>query len=333
VDVREKGARGDGTGDDTAAFQAAIDALPPGGGTVRVPPGNYPIDATRSVRLRSDVHLALAPDAVLVALPNDRERHYVVHVENVSNVRITGGRIVGERERHLGTTGEWGFGIYIRGAENVTVSGTHISKCWGDGICVGSLFVQKKLVRLSSDITLSNVTCTGNRRQGLSLGPCRNVRVLDSEFSHTAGIKPGCGIDIEPERLEPAQDVLIERCTLVGNQGSGVQVYENVRGATLKDCRIERNTGYGVLVVGAERVAIEKNVVAENGMTGVYVRTGSRTCQVRANTFRNNATARLKRLLELRRRGSRKAITREGWDLSIADDTVGATVADNTFAK
>ena len=39
VDVRRFGAAGDGTSDDTAAFQRAIDALPGDGGTVHVPAG------------------------------------------------------------------------------------------------------------------------------------------------------------------------------------------------------------------------------------------------------------------------------------------------------
>jgi polygalacturonase len=40
IDVREHGAHGDGQQDDTTAIQAAIDALPPGGGTVHVPAGS-----------------------------------------------------------------------------------------------------------------------------------------------------------------------------------------------------------------------------------------------------------------------------------------------------
>ena len=41
VDVREFGAVGDGTTDDTSAFTAAVNALPPDGGTVVIPSGTY----------------------------------------------------------------------------------------------------------------------------------------------------------------------------------------------------------------------------------------------------------------------------------------------------
>src|SRR3546814_15508044 len=52
INVRNHGARGNGSTDDTAAFQRAIAALPSTGGTVVVPAGTYMIDAVRKVRLR-----------------------------------------------------------------------------------------------------------------------------------------------------------------------------------------------------------------------------------------------------------------------------------------
>ncbi len=55
LDVRDRGARGDGRADDTAAIQAAIDAASArGGGAVTFPPGTY---LSRTLTLRSRVHL------------------------------------------------------------------------------------------------------------------------------------------------------------------------------------------------------------------------------------------------------------------------------------
>src|SRR6266849_7048395 len=45
INVLQYGAVGDGVTDSTAAFQAAINALPASGGTVFVPPGTYVISA------------------------------------------------------------------------------------------------------------------------------------------------------------------------------------------------------------------------------------------------------------------------------------------------
>jgi polygalacturonase len=127
TDVRRHGAQGDGAHDDTVAFQSAIDSLPDDGGTVDVPAGTYLIDPLRTVRLRSRMHLRLAPDARLIAKPNRADRAYVLWLSLVDDVEISGGRIIGERAGHLGTTGEWGHGIQIVGASRVTVRDIRIS--------------------------------------------------------------------------------------------------------------------------------------------------------------------------------------------------------------
>ena len=122
INIRDQGAMGDGVHDDTAAFQKAIDALPASGGVVTVPPGNYMIDATRAVSLRSNMVLQLAPSAQLTALPNNLPRSHVIKVWGVSNVQIIGGRIVGERNGHLGASGEWGYGLNIEASNNISVT-------------------------------------------------------------------------------------------------------------------------------------------------------------------------------------------------------------------
>jgi hypothetical protein len=49
-DVKDHGAKGDGATRDDGAFQAAIDALPDGGGTIHVPPGTYLLTQTTYTR-------------------------------------------------------------------------------------------------------------------------------------------------------------------------------------------------------------------------------------------------------------------------------------------
>ena len=49
VNVLDYGAAGDDVADDTTAIQAAIDAVPSGGGTVFFPPGMYKISAAISI--------------------------------------------------------------------------------------------------------------------------------------------------------------------------------------------------------------------------------------------------------------------------------------------
>ncbi|MFZ0398576.1 MAG: glycosyl hydrolase family 28-related protein, partial [Methyloceanibacter sp.] len=58
VNVKDKGAKGDGRTDDTDAIQAAIDDVGGTGGTVLVPSGTYMVDAVekkRRLALKSDM--------------------------------------------------------------------------------------------------------------------------------------------------------------------------------------------------------------------------------------------------------------------------------------
>ena len=79
VNVRQKGAKGDGRTDDTAALRAAFDKVARTGGTVLVPDGVYMVEATsREHRLKigSDTTLKLSPGAIIKAIPNGA--HYLV---------------------------------------------------------------------------------------------------------------------------------------------------------------------------------------------------------------------------------------------------------------
>ena len=140
VNVRDKGAKGDGRTDDTEAIQAAIDEVGGTGGTVLVPGGTYMVDAVKKKRrlaLKSDMTLKLAKDAVLKAIPNDSRKYSVLSISDVSNVTVVGGTLEGDRTEHKGKAGEAGMGIRIdNGAKRVTISGVTSRKMWGDGFYV-----------------------------------------------------------------------------------------------------------------------------------------------------------------------------------------------------
>lgn len=324
INVRDKGARGDGQHDDTSAFQAAIDALPDTGGTVQVPAGAYLIDAVVSVRLRSRTRLELSPDAKLVAKPNDAAKAYILYLYKVNDVEISGGQIIGDRAGHLGTTGEWGHGIQIRGSSHVTVRDIRISDCWGDGITIGGSDVRQATP--SDDIVIVNVVSTGNRRQGLSIGRSTNVRVQDSEFSNTSGTNPQCGIDIEPDKPGGTSGVHIENCVVRDNQGPGIQIYKRVTDVTIERCTIERNRDAGILAVSAQDGLIVDNRIGDNGQVGVALRQQTSNFQIRGNRFYNNAIRR-----------HRPANARSDEDIRsmsavwAANDTLGINVTANVY--
>lgn len=333
INVKSKGAVGDGRRDDTVAIQAAIDALPVSGGTVHIPSGRYLVDTSHPIRLRSNMHLELASDAILAAKPSSAKRFYIVLIENVSNVEISGGNIIGERDQHLGSGGEWGYGIFVRGSSFVHIHDMHVSKCWGDGICIGALLAKDVAPKYSTDVTLTRVVCSGNRRQGLTIGPARRVRVLDSEFNDTGGTAPASGIDIEPDKPETADDIQIDNCIMRNNQGCGIQIYHNVSLVTLNKCTIENNGAYGVLMEGVRQSVMTANTVSGNGLTGAMVRGGATDCQVRNNVFANNATKTVRSLLNnLRSVSSKNLNTSSVRNVQVMDDSRSITVSGNTFS-
>ena len=103
LDVRQFGARGDGTEFDTLAFQKALDAAgAAGGGTVRVPAGTYRI---QPIHLRSGTTLQLDEGAFLRA--SDDPRDYgvgdpalngrafsIINAKRINDFAITGHGVI-----------------------------------------------------------------------------------------------------------------------------------------------------------------------------------------------------------------------------------------------
>ena len=290
IDVRNAGALGDGAHDDTSAFQAAINSLPATGGTITVPAGTYMIDAVRSINLRSYVRLQLASGATLAALPNSAQRYSIIKASRVSNVEISGGSIVGDRARHIGTSGEWGMGINILASSNVNVHDLTVSDCWGDGLYIGAIGSAGNATP-STDVTVSNVVSNNNRRQGLSFGPVNRAFVYKSTFSNTNGTKPEHGIDIEPQVQGPSQNIRIESSIMSGNRGNGLEMSDNVSGVVLKSSTLKGNNGFGVLIGGTSSNAwLAANLITENGLDGIALVAPTRSIKVTSNTVTYNST-------------------------------------------
>ena len=290
--VRDYGAFGDGLHDDTAAIQRAIASLPADGGTVFVPAGTYLVDALKSVKLRSYMMLQLDPSAVLKAKPNSSEQYNVVLVDSRTNVEIAGGQIMGERDQHVGTTGEGGHCIRIRGSQHVTVRDIRLSKGWGDGMTVGPKPRYQQNYLYSQDVAIANIVCTENRRNGLSIGNVLGIQVWDSEFSYTNGTAPQCGIDVEPDKDIDGNgycdQVLISNCSMSHNARYGVNVWKRARNVTITGCSIDNNQTCGIVTTGLNGIKFSNNQVHDNQSTGMYIKDGTNGLGISDNTFYRN---------------------------------------------
>src|SRR5690606_4714463 len=152
------------TSGDHQMIQRAIDyAVEKSIDLVWVPKGVYMIDAAgvngeKGLRLRSGITLKLHEEAVLKAMPNNVANYSILRVYDSANVKITGGSILGEKNEHTGTGGEWGMGIDIQSSNNIEISNVKVKECRGDGKYRGGS-------RISKNILVNNVLCVRNRRQ------------------------------------------------------------------------------------------------------------------------------------------------------------------------
>lgn len=290
LNAKNFGAMGNGTADDTAAIQAAINALPSTGGTVEVPAGTYMINALTGISLHSHTRLLLDTGATLQAIPNGASRYWVVKAWNVNNVEIVGGNVIGERSKHLGTTGEWGYGINVSGSSNVYVHDIHVSDSWGDGLLVGAIGSGTSAV-LSTNVTLNRVTSSNNRRQGLTIAPATQVYVVNSSFNGSNGTAPQSGIDIEPMTQGSTQHVRLENVTVANNAGSGIEIRDYVSDVVLNKFTSQNNKGYGVYTNSPSGLVISNSTLTQNWLYGLDIGGTTNNVQLTGNTINWNGDA------------------------------------------
>ena len=229
LNVRDFGAKGDSTTDDTAAIQAALDAASTRGiSAVLFPTGTYKVSATTAdnnffaaLTVHSGQRL-LFDAATLQLTANGYDFYAVLNIHNVNNVTVEGGlTIIGDRESHTATTGESGHGIRVVNSHNVHVSDVDIRYTWGDGVCVGG---NGTMAEISQNVTLERIRTYKCSRNGLSIIEADGVVVRDCDFTYTDRTAPQYGIDVEPN-LGTATNITIENVRMLDNGIGGFALY------------------------------------------------------------------------------------------------------------
>jgi len=272
LNVMDTGARADGKTDDTRAIQSAIDKMASTGGTVFLPDGTYLVDALVGILIRDDMTLRLSDAAILKAIPNARDGYNIVRFEKVSNANLIGGILHGERDAHLGKSGEWGMGVYINGSSNIAVQGTTARNAWGDGFYIRGA---------STNIRFCSVVADNNRRQGMSIISVNGLVVKDSIFKNTNGTAPQAGLDIEPNENDTVRNVQIVNSKFVDNRGIGIQIYlapkinRLITGISVEGNTVTANQAGGIWIKNSDGNIVQHNTVSGNQRFGILFAPGT----------------------------------------------------------
>ena len=251
VDVRDFGARGDGTIRDTAAIQAAVDAVSDsGGGTVVLPAGTF---LSGTVVLRSRVTLHLAPGAVLLGSPDVAD--YPAQAFPARDLDVGGYQV-------------WAL-LFAEDAEQIAIEGDGVID--GNGLQFPRALVRNPDVaerarprmiffRSCRDVRLRDVTlresglwtvhlalCDTVRLSGLRITSASHINqdgiVLDS--CHDATVSD-CSVDTEDDAIvlkssfpRACTDVVITNCVVRSRCAGlklGTQSLGGFRGVAISHC-------------------------------------------------------------------------------------------------
>lgn len=298
VNVKDYGVKGDGITNDTLAIQQVLRDFA-GVNTVFFPSGTYLVagDAILSgnvgkagIQIPSDSSIVFADGAELQLITTTATTYNVLCIYNVNNVKIVGGKLIGDTDNHppeiLGSTFN-GIGLRIQGATNVFVSGMSAEKMYADGFAIVYDDLNSPYPECEN-VILENCTSTYNYRNGLSVIGCEDGVVLGGIYAYNgqateAGL--GTGIDIEPNPVsmslpDPSyvKKYAVTNASIHNNRTTGLQVYGAgvfpnqgiVEDILLQDNRIWANAS-GVGLYQSVNVVIANNAIDGGSASGINI--------------------------------------------------------------
>jgi len=203
---------------------------------------NYLVDATknssRGILIPSNTSIRTAFSTTFVCSPNASPSYGVISIIGSENVSINRLKIIGDRDNHTGTDGEWGIGLNILSSKNISIKEVVVNNCWGDGIYLGKTAENFH----NYNITLNNVLLENNRRNGLTIITVDGYYSDSIRIKNTNGTDPQRGLDMEPNHAtDVLKNIYINSMYTSNNLRGGFIVYTLKLNSTSQPCNIVIN--------------------------------------------------------------------------------------------
>jgi parallel beta-helix repeat protein len=314
VSVKDFGATGDGSTDDAAAVQLALNVA----GNIYFPAGTYSIGTTLNVL--SNTQILLDQNATVIAKSTLSGK--LISISGKTNVKVTGGIFNGNKASATSSTDV----IYIYNSSDVWVNNTTIKNARSRNIYIEgpssssvskNIYIQNNSLSGSTSVSITfiyttNILIENNQifssDTGLTSGQSSQIAIVGNTFY--SNTNDGCAVGDSCSYISitgnvshdnGAEGINVDGCNhavITGNTSYnnliGITVWNRTPGtATSKRNVVSSNTvsnctRYGILVAdGTNFTLVEGNSVDNCGYDGIYLGQ-TNNAVVRDNTTNNN---------------------------------------------
>jgi hypothetical protein len=248
-----------------SSLQAAIDALPPTGGVIRLPAGTFEI--TRPLRItQEDVLIEGAGTATHIKNINQSGEPAIL-IESpqlAENPRATLWRIQLENLRLTGNE-KSGHGILARRIDEIFLHGITVSYHGGDGVRLDNCY---------EDPRICDSLFTYNKACGVNLIGCHDIVVVGNQFEE----------NLDALRCADSFNLCMTGNNLDDHLRDGV-VIENTYGSVVSGNMIEECNGRAIVLDrDCYGITLSANVIAHEVQGGIDL-VDAHGCTVSGNTF------------------------------------------------
>lgn len=213
----------DGNTDNTEKMQQAINEAE--GHILYIDGASQPYRCSQLL-LKSNSIYYCEPSVTIKAVDTwitaERWQDPLIDIRLVDNVKWHGNGALITMNKPATLLTEHAHCMGTRGATNVYVECMRLMNASGDGFYLDQ-YNSDTTNKPSSFITLKNLLCDGNGRNGISVVSAHDITVDNCTLTNTKGTAPQCGIDIEAELRSPDMtNIYIKNCKFKTNAFAGL---------------------------------------------------------------------------------------------------------------